>query len=117
MDMMADILGNAVFIAAPGLLVIAVVMRVLRRPPALLQDSIHSLLLAIALAPTIAIDTPHGPIGFPAVLALIGNGPGGFEDSIPLGVIPIATAWVLFFAVLWLRSQICNTCERHFHIL
>src|SRR5688572_19176621 len=97
MDVIVEMFGNGVLIAVPGLLAIAVVMRMLRSSPNLLQWLIHSFLLAIVLTPTIAFHTPHGARGFPAVLALIGGGPNGFADSFPLGVLPIATVWVLVF--------------------
>jgi len=105
MDVIVEMLGTGTLIAVPGLLVIAVVMRILRSWPNFLQRLIYSFLLAIVITPTIAFHSPHGARGFPAILALIGNGPGGFSDSFSLGVLPIATVWVLIFIALWLRSR------------
>src|SRR5262245_24102328 len=105
MDVIMEMLIPGVFVAAVGLILIALVMTVLRRAPVSLQCPIRSLLLAIVLTPTIAFDTPHGVRGFPALLALIGGGPGGFADTFSLGVLPIVTAWALIFVILWLRSR------------
>ncbi len=105
MDVVVEILGTGVFIAVPGLMFVAVVMRALRRLPIFPQTFIRSLLLAIVVTPTVAFHTPHGARGFPAVLALIGNGPNGFADILPLGVLPIVTAWVLILVILWLPSH------------
>jgi hypothetical protein len=105
MDVMAEMLGTGVLIAVPGLVLTALVMRALRRSPAFVQRLACSLLLTVALTPTVALRTPHGARGFPAVLALIGNGPRGLADVLPLGVLPITTVWVLIFAFSWLRSH------------
>jgi len=115
MDVIVEMLSTGVFIGVPGLILIVVVMRALRGSPVFLQRVIRSLLLAIALTPTVAFHTPHGAKGFPAVLALIGNGPRGFADTFPLGVLPIATAWVLIFTVLWFRSHARGAEGRHGH--
>ena len=113
MDVIVEMLGTGALIAVPGLLVVAVVMRMLRSLPNFLQRLIHSFLLAIVLTPTIAFHTPHGARGFPAVLALIGGGPSGFADSFSLGVLPIATVWVLIFIALWLRSRTGRAEKRY----
>ena len=105
MDVIVEMLGTGAVIAVPGLLLIAVVMRMFRSSPNFLQWLIRSFLLALVITPTIAFHTPHGARGFPAVLALIGGGPSGFADSFPLGVLPITTVWVLIFIALWLRSR------------
>ena len=113
MDVILEMLATGVFVAVPGLLLSVLVMRALRRSPIFLQCLIRSLLLAIVLTPTIALHTPHGARGFPAVLALIGNGPRGFADVFPLGVLPIATAWVLIFVIRWLHSRARGVENRH----
>lgn len=105
MDVVMEIVGTGIFIAAPGLLFVAIVMRVLRRSAAPVQWLIRSLLVAVVLTPTIVIHNPHGPRGFPALLALIGNGPKGSADVLPLGVFPIAVAWILIFVFLWFRAR------------
>ena len=113
MDVIVEMLGTGILIAVPGLLLIALLMRVLSRSPVFLQCFIRSLLLAIVLTPTIAFHTPHGARGFPAVLALIGNGPRGFADALSLGVLPIVTAWVLIFTLLRLRFRSRETERRN----
>jgi hypothetical protein len=51
MDVIVEMLSTGVFIAVPGSLLTALVMRALRRSPLFLQCFIRSLLLAIVLTP------------------------------------------------------------------
>ena len=103
MDVLYEIVAVQIFLAVPGLLIDMLIRRLIRSWPMLLGCLTRSLLLALVLAPTVDVHTPHGPRGFPALVALLGNGPNGSRDAVRLGLVPILVVWIVTFVILWFR--------------
>lgn len=103
MDILIEIVAVGIFLAVPGVLITMLIMRLIWSWPGLVRCLIHSLLLSLVLTPTVALHTPHGPRGFPALVALLGNGPHGSRDIMRLGVLPILAAWIVIFVILRYR--------------
>ena len=105
LSVFCDIIANGILLVIPGGLIIMLIVKLTRRWPALLNNLVLSLLLALSLTPTVALHISHGPTGFPALIALLGRGPNGPEDITQLGVLPLLIAWSAIFRILWHRHR------------